>query len=125
MIKLLLVDDEPKVRRGLRILLELEPDLKVVGEAADGTEALRLAGELRPDVVVMDLVMPNRGGIEATEALRPSAGRSAVVLHSFRDDRATRARAWAAGAFAFVGKHEAAGVLPTAIRQAAWELRQP
>ena len=125
MIRLLLVDNEPRVRRGLRMRLDLEPDLTVVGEAADGTEALRLTDQLRPDVVLMDVTMPGMNGIRATEALHPITARSAVVIHSFRDDVATRARALAAGAFAFVGKHETADALLAAIRQAAWAPEQP
>lgn len=121
MINVLLVDDQPSVRRGLRMRLELESDLVIVGEAQDGSEALRLAVELRPDVVLMDIAMPGLSGLGATEALHPLTERSAVVVHSFRDDEATRAQAIAAGAFAFVGKCEPADVLLAAIRQAAWQ----
>lgn len=119
MITLLLVDDQPTVRSGLRMWLQLEPDLRVVGEAGDGTEAVRLARTLRPDVIVMDISMPGTGGIEATESLHPLTGRSAVVVLTLRDDSATRAEAHAAGAFALVGKHEPADSLLAAIRQAA------
>ena len=125
MIRVLLVDDQPCARRGLRMWLELEPDLRVIGEAANGAEALRLADELRPDVVLMDVSMPGMNGIAATEALHPLTARSAVVILSFRDDAATRARALAAGAFAYVAKHEASERLLTAIRQAAWAPEQP
>jgi DNA-binding NarL/FixJ family response regulator len=121
MIKLLLADDQASVRRGLRMRLELEPDLTVIGEAADGAEALRLTRRLRPDVVLMDLAMPGMDGIEATIALHPFTARSAVVIHSFRDDSATRAAAIAAGAFALIAKHDSAEALLAAIRQAAWQ----
>ena len=125
MIRVLLVDDQPCARLGLRMWLGLEPDLTVVGEAANGAEALRLARELRPDVILMDVSMPNVDGIAATAALHPSTGRSAVVVLSLRDDVETRARALAAGAFAFVGKHESVDALLAAIRQAAWAPEQP
>ena len=69
-IRVLLADDHAVVRRGLRLFLDLQPDIAVVGEAADGAEALEQAAELHPDVVVMDLSMPGLGGIEATERLR-------------------------------------------------------
>jgi DNA-binding NarL/FixJ family response regulator len=68
-IRLLLVDDHPLVRSGLRSLLESEPDLEVVGEASDGEEGVREARRLRPDVVLMDLRMPGLDGIEATRRL--------------------------------------------------------
>jgi DNA-binding NarL/FixJ family response regulator len=125
MIRLLLADDEPHVRRGLRMRLGLERDLVVVGEAHDGAEAVRLADKFRPDVVLMDLRMPGLSGMAATEALHPLTARSAVVIHSFRDDPATRAEAQAAGAFAFVAKGEPADALLAAIRQAAWQPEDP
>jgi DNA-binding NarL/FixJ family response regulator len=120
-IRLLLVDDQPGTRRGLRMRLELEPDVTVVGEAADGAAALRLAGELNPDVVVMDVAMPIMDGITATKALRrsPLSGSCAVVILSLYDDAVTQARAREAGAVAFVGKHRMDEPLLTAIREAA------
>ena len=69
-IRLLVVDDRPTVRTGLRIWLALEPDLEVVGEASDGSEAISLTQALRPDVVLMDVEMPGMDGISATAALR-------------------------------------------------------
>jgi DNA-binding NarL/FixJ family response regulator len=119
MIKLLLVDDEPSVRRGLRIRLTFEPDVEVVGEAAGGAEALRQVTALAPDVVVMDVAMPDMDGLMATAALRERAPTAAVVILSLYDDAATRRRAHDAGAVAFVGKYEAPDSLVVAIRQAA------
>lgn len=98
--------------------LELEPDLVVVGEAADGQEALALASQLDPDVVLMDIQMRGMDGISATRALAES-GRPAVVILSLHDGTATRTLARAAGARAFVGKHETCDVLLDAIRGAA------
>jgi two-component system, NarL family, response regulator LiaR len=69
-IRLLLVDDHSVVRQGLRLFLKYDPELEVVGEAADGMEALRLARALKPDVVLMDLLMPIMDGITATAAIR-------------------------------------------------------
>jgi len=79
MTRVLLADDQELVRKGFRLILELEPDLEVVGEAADGPEAVNLARELAPDVVVMDVRMPEFDGIEATRRLQ-AAGCSARVL---------------------------------------------
>ena len=70
-IRVLIADDHAVVRQGLRTFLQLQDDIEVVGEASDGTEAVRLAAELLPDVVVMDLVMPAKDGIEAPQPSRP------------------------------------------------------
>ena len=119
MIRVLLVDDQPVVRRGLRVLFRLEPDLQVVGEASTGTEALALAQTLTPDVVLMDIEMPEMDGIEATAALRRVVPQSAVVILSVHDDAQTRERAQAAGAVAFVEKRGATDALLSAMRLAA------
>ena len=119
MIRVLLVDDQPAVRRGLRVLFRLEPDLQVVGEASTGTEALALAQTLTPDVVLMDIEMPEMDGIEATAALRRVVPQSAVVILSIHDDAQTRERAQAAGAVAFVEKRGATDALLSAMRLAA------
>jgi DNA-binding NarL/FixJ family response regulator len=119
MIKVLLADDEPAVRHGLRMRLALDPYLVVVGEAGDGERALTQTGALRPDVVVMDVEMPALDGIAATERLRAESPGTAVVILSIHDDAATRAQAHAAGAKAFVSKHESPGVLLEAIHRAA------
>ena len=119
MITVLLVDDQPAVRQGLAMRLGLEPDLAIVGEAGDGEMALRLACTLDPDVVVMDIEMPRLDGIRATAALRTLAPRSAVVILSLRDHAAVKSHAMAAGALAFVGKHDADASLLDAIRQVA------
>lgn len=118
MITVLLVDDQPTMRSGLRMRLELEPDLAVIGEAADGAAAVALARETRPDVVIMDIEMPGMDGIAATAAIRAAAPGCAVVVHSLHDDAATQARARAAGAVAFVGKHRLEAPLLAAIRRA-------
>lgn len=119
MIKLLLVDDQPTVRQGLRMRLTLEPDLTVVGEASTAEEALALVQSLAPDIVLMDVEMPGMDGIAATAAVSASARQSAVVILSIHDDALTRARAQAAGAVAFVEKRGRTEELLAAIRQAA------
>src|SRR5437763_16909226 len=86
MIRVVLVDDQPLVRQGLRMRLALEPDISVVGEAGDGATALSLAQDGSPDVVVMDVAMPGMDGIAATAALRRLAPRIAVVIHTLHDD---------------------------------------
>jgi len=118
-IRLLVVDNQPAVRRGLKMRLALEPDLDVVGEACDADEAVPLARALRPDVILMDFEMPGMSGIAATEGLRTVAPHSAVVIFTLRDDAATREQARAAGAAAFVAKHRTEEVLLAAIRGAA------
>ncbi|MFE2725885.1 response regulator [Kitasatospora sp. NPDC059327] len=86
-VRVLLVDDQPLLRSGLRVLMADHPDLTVVGEAADGAEAVRLVGELGPDVVVMDIRMPGMDGIEATRLITagPTAAR-VLVLTTFDED---------------------------------------
>jgi NarL family two-component system response regulator LiaR len=86
-IRVLIVDDHQVVRQGLRTFLELQPDIEVVGEAADGEAALAKARQLEPDVLLMDLVMPGMDGIEATRRIQASALRTKVIaLTSFAED---------------------------------------
>jgi DNA-binding NarL/FixJ family response regulator len=118
-IRVLLVDDEPQVLRGLRMRLGLEADIRVVGEAADGLAAIDQAGLLLPDVVLMDVNLPLMDGITATRELAARVPQATVVMHSLCDDRATIDRALAGGAVAFVAKQQMDGDLPEAIRMAA------
>jgi DNA-binding NarL/FixJ family response regulator len=119
MIRLVLVDDQSVVRRGLRRRLLLEPDITVVGEASSGREALTLVPHLAPDVVLMDVAMPGMDGIAATAALHRMVPQSTVVMLSIHDDAQTRGRTQEAGAAAFVHKNGAIENLLTTIRQAA------
>jgi DNA-binding NarL/FixJ family response regulator len=80
MINLLLVDDQALLRMGFRMILEEEPDITVVGEAADGATAIQMAAALKPDVVLMDVRMPDIDGIQATEAIVAAGGRSKVLI---------------------------------------------
>jgi NarL family two-component system response regulator LiaR len=87
LISILIADDHPVVRQGLRTFLETQPDVEVAGEAGDGAEAAELAERLLPDVVLMDLVMPGLDGVEATRRIRElSPSTKVIVLTSFDDD---------------------------------------
>ena len=85
-INLILADDHAVVRAGTRQLLERQPDLRVVGEAADGEEAVRLAKELKPHVVVMDVRMPKMSGVEATRRIKQEVPEVAVLVLTAHDD---------------------------------------
>jgi len=118
-ITVLLVDDHAIVRSGVRAYLEIQPDLQVVGEAGSGAEAVRLAAELVPDVVLMDLVMPEMDGVEATWRLRRVSPRSqVVVLTSFHDDTHVFP-AIKAGALSYLLKDIGPEELVEAVRAAA------
>ena len=119
MIRVVLVDDQMLVRQGVRGLLELLPDIEVVGEAGDGEAALTLLRTLMPRVILMDLRMPRLDGFMATAACRALTPTCAVIVLSLHDDSATRGRAEAAGAAAFVSKREPCNALVTAIRRAS------
>lgn len=116
MIKILLVDDDPNIRRGVRMHLALEPDFSVVGEAGDGWEALRLARELQPDVVVMDIRLPLLDGLSAAERLRESQPKCMVIILTLYDEPSNRARAEQIGVAAFIPKQKTDGELVNAIR---------
>jgi DNA-binding NarL/FixJ family response regulator len=118
MITVLLADDQTSVRKGLRMRLQLEPDIDVVGEASDGEAAIAMALELRPRIVLMDIEMPGMDGIAATTALSKEDG-CRVVMLSLHDDKQTRARAAQAGARGFVAKTRIDECLLGAIREAA------
>jgi DNA-binding NarL/FixJ family response regulator len=118
-VRVLIVDDHEIVREGLQTLLSEEPDVEVVGLAADGSHALRLATDLRPDVVLMDLVMPEMDGIEATRRIRAAHSSCQVlVLTSFADDHRVR-DAIQAGAIGYLLKDVLKPDLLRAIHQAA------
>jgi DNA-binding NarL/FixJ family response regulator len=119
MITVLVVDDQPAVRAGLKMRLALEPDLSVVGEAGNGFEALDLAKTLNPDVVLMDIEMPGLDGISATSSLCACDPCPAVIVLTLYDSHEMRERALAAGATAFVGKQDVCETLLTAVREAA------
>lgn len=117
MIRIVLVDDEPVVRRGLKMRLEVNKEFTVVGEVGDGATAVQRILELAPDVVIMDIELPGCDGIAVTHAIRAKKMSTAIVILSMHDDAGTRARAFAAGANKFVGKHEGTDALLRAIRE--------
>jgi DNA-binding NarL/FixJ family response regulator len=115
-IRVLLVDDQPTVRQGLRLHLSCEADIAVTGEAGDGEQAVELAATLAPDVVVLDISMPGMDGFEAARHLRSADG-PAIVMLSLRDDVASRTKAIEVGASAFVSKNDAMDQLVETIRR--------
>ena len=104
-IRILLADDHAMVRDGVRALLEKQPDMAVVAEAADGREAAQLAEEHRPDVVVMDIGMPNLNGIDATRRILAAHPHTAVVILSMHQDESYVLRSLKAGAKAVSYTH--------------------
>ncbi|WP_329143096.1 response regulator transcription factor [Streptomyces niveus] len=118
-VRVVLADDQPLIRSGLRVLIADHPDLNVVGEAGTGAQAVRLVRELRPDVVVMDIRMPGMDGIEATGLITagPESAR-VVVLTTFDDDEYVYA-ALRAGASGFLIKDMSLEGILSAIRVVA------
>jgi DNA-binding NarL/FixJ family response regulator len=118
-ITVLLVDDHPIVRDGLRGVLNAEPDLEVVGEAGSGAEAVALARILRPDVVLMDLRMPGIDGATATGMIRAEVRGAHVVVLTTYDTDADILRAVDAGAVGYLLKDATRGELTAAVRAAS------
>jgi len=106
-IRILLADDHTVVRKGLRLLLENEPDFQVVADAANGREAVTLADQLEPDVVVMDIAMPELNGIEAARQIFAKLPRAAIVFLSMHSDESYVLRALKAGARGYLLKDSA------------------
>jgi two-component system response regulator NreC len=117
-IRLLLVDDHSVVRSGLRMLLENEDDLVLIGEAGNGMQALELADQLRPDVVIMDITLPDISGIEVTQRLKLAHPQIAVVALTIHEDQQYFFEMLRVGASAYVPKRAAPDDLITAIRAA-------
>lgn len=118
-IRVLLVDDEAMVRAGLRLVLETEEDIEVVGEATDGEEGVRAAAGLRPDVVLIDVRMPRMDGLAATRRILAEApGTKVIVLTTFNDDSCVR-EALRLGASGFLLKVAPPERLAEAVRVAA------
>jgi DNA-binding NarL/FixJ family response regulator len=119
-IRILLIDDHPVVRAGLRALLETEADLEVVGEADRGARAVGLAHTLRPDVVVTDLVLPDIDGVVVTQRIRAASPQTQVViLTGANEQNAYVIRAVQGGAIGYMLKNEDAAELVRTIRSAA------
>jgi two-component system, NarL family, response regulator LiaR len=118
-IRVLITDDHGVVRQGLRMYLGLDPELEVVGEAANGEEALRMARELRPDVVLMDLLMPVMDGIAATGMIRAELPEVEVIALTSVLEDASVSGAVRAGAIGYLLKNTEADDLGRAIKAAA------
>lgn len=119
MIRILIADDQRLVRSGFRMILRVEPDMDVVGEAGDGTEAVTLAAELRPDVVLMDVRMPVLDGIEATRHITAAPGDTRVLVLTTFDLDEYVFGALRAGASGFLLKDAPEEQLTAAIRVTA------
>lgn len=118
-IRVLLVDDHPIVRRGLHHVLRDEACIEVIGEAADGDEALARTQQLKPDVVVMDLTMPGLNGVEATRSVRAQCPDSRVLILTMHDDPESLREVLRAGASGYVTKGMVAEELALAIAAVA------
>jgi DNA-binding NarL/FixJ family response regulator len=118
-IRVCIAEDHETVRAGLRLLLEAQPDLEVVCDAADGNLAVQRTKELQPDVLLVDISMPGLNGLEVTRAVRTSAPNVAVVVLSRHSEEGYVQQLLAAGASAYVLKQSSTGELLHAIRAAA------
>ena len=114
--RILIADDHPFMRTGLRRVLEEHAEFRVVAEAADGREAVYLAGQQRPEVVILDIGMPNLNGIEATRQICETVPGTAVIVLSMHSDEAYVLRALKAGARAYLLKQSAEADLIAAVK---------
>jgi len=115
-VRILLADDHTVMRNGLRLLLERQPHLTVVGEAADGRQAVALSESTNPDVVIIDIAMPNLNGIEAARQIISHNPRTAVAILSMHSDESYVIRALKVGARAYLLKDSAEADLLAAVR---------
>jgi len=118
-IRVLLADDHQLMRSGIRLMLEREPDISVVGEASDGREAVALAKSLRPHVIVMDIGMPNLNGIEAANQMTQENPELAIMIVSMHPDETYVLRALKAGARGYLLKDSAEADLIKAVHVVA------
>jgi len=118
-VRVLLADDHQLIRSGIRLMLEREPDMSVVGEASDGREAVALAKSLSPDVVIMDIGMPNLNGIEAAGQMTQENPKLAVMILSMHPDETYVLRALRAGARGYLLKDSAEADLIKAVHVVA------
>ncbi len=114
-LRILIADDHKMVRDGLRLLIDGQPDLRVIGEAANGREVLQKARELKPDVVVMDLSMPELNGLQATERLKAESPEIQVVAMTANEDESYLRQLAKVGAAGYVLKRSAGDELVKAI----------
>ncbi len=116
MIRIVIAEDQALVRRGAAMLLSMEPDMEVVGEASNGLEAVELTQQLHPDVVLMDLHMPFKGGVAATREITRALPQTQVLVLTTLDDDETVFEAVRAGAQAYLLKDADEGELLETIR---------
>jgi DNA-binding NarL/FixJ family response regulator len=116
MIRILLADDHDLMRRGIRDLLETDPELEVCGEASNGREAIVLAGRLNPDVVVLDLAMPELNGLDAIRNIRKEFPKIELLVFSMHDSEELVREVFAAGARGYVLKSDASLYLVEAVK---------
>lgn len=114
--KILIADDHGVVRKGLRLLLQQYPELDVTGEAANGREAVKLAGELAPDIILMDVAMPLLNGIEAAEQIRKANTHTGIIMLTMHADESYLLRALNAGVKGYLLKESAEDDLLRAVR---------
>ena len=118
-VRLLLVDDHPIVRSGMRMLFQAEPDLEIIGEADGGAEAIVAVQKLHPDVVIMDVAMPGINGIEATRRIKELAPETAVLALTMHEDEQYFFEMLKAGASGYIPKRAAPDDLVAAVRVVA------
>jgi DNA-binding NarL/FixJ family response regulator len=118
-IRVLVVDDHALFRRGLEMVLAQEPDIEVVGEAADGSEAVDKAADLLPDIVLMDIRMPRRSGIEACTGIKEVAPSARIIMLTMSDEEGDLYEAIKAGASGYLLKEISIEEVATAIRAVA------
>lgn len=122
-LRVLVVDDHPIVREGVRRILEAAPDMQVIGEANDGASALALAARLAPDAAVVDVGLPDMSGLELVRLLKAQCASLTVVMLSMYDDAEYARESRVAGASAYVVKDSAATMLATQLRLAVGGMR--
>lgn len=118
-IEVLIVDDHAMVRAGLRMLLDAEPDIRVVGEAGTVAEAIEVGSRLQPSIITLDLSMPGPSGVAAIPRLRAAVPKARIIVLTMHDDPAYVRSAMAMGAAGFINKSAANSELTSAIRAVA------
>jgi DNA-binding NarL/FixJ family response regulator len=119
MTTIVIVDDHPIVRAGMRAILQAAEDIEIVGEGEKGADALRLVADLRPDVLALDVQLPDINGLEVTRQLREKGTSTAILILTAHDDRQTIFGLLESGAVGYVLKDEALETLVNAVRTAA------